>query len=378
MAYIETMDNDGIFNGDNGDVDDYIGVVGNNNTLNGGAGEDVLEVYGNDNRLNGGDDNDTLGASGNNNVLNGGPGEDTLVSVDGNNTLNGDADNDELFGMDGKDILNGGPGDDSLEGGGAADTFKFSFTLDQEPGEAKTFQFTDWLSEKYGKDFGDELPDFERGHHHHGHHHGWHHHHHQHGGCDDHQPQQWGLSQSFFSKNYSDWLREVVVPDLEAHLQAEGLTLDTNDNGRIGVRLNQHDPDGTPRIEGLTKDQLSAIFSDRDEVTLRHGHHGHDAWYSNSYTSPSSGGETKVASEDGFDTIHDFAWGEDMLELNGLAGLTLDDFTNLFKATETDTDNDGVFDDTTLALADDSWSVTLENVTGHTVTEFYTDAVLLS
>jgi len=29
-------------------------------------------------------------------------------------------------------------------------------------------------------------------------------------------------------------------------------------------------------------------------------------------------------------------------------------------------------------LADNSWGVTLENVTGHTVTEFYTDAVLLS
>jgi hypothetical protein len=61
-----------------------------------------------------------------------------------------------------------------------------------------------------------------------------------------------------------------------------------------------------------------------------------------------------------------------------LAGLTLDDFTTLFKATETDTNSDGVADNTTLALMDDSWGVTLQNVAGHTLSEFFTDAVFLS
>jgi hypothetical protein len=80
-------------------------------------------------------------------------------------------------------------------------------------------------------------------------------------------------------------------------LLAQGLELDANGNGKAGVRLKQHDPDGTPRVEGLTDEQLSAIFSDRDEVTLRHGHHGHDQWYSNTYTSSSSEDKTTVASE---------------------------------------------------------------------------------
>jgi len=370
MAFIETTDNGATYNGDDGDVDDYIGVIGNDNTLNGGAGEDTLEVAGNNNVLNGGDDNDTLGASGNDNVLNGGAGEDTLVSVDGNNnTLNGDADNDELFGSEGNDILNGGPGDDLLDGGGGADTFKFSFTLEQEPGEAKSFKFTDWLSEKYGKDFGDELPDFVRGHHHHGHHHHHHghHHHHKHGGCDDHQPQQWGLSQSFFSKNYSEWLREVVVADLVA----QGLDLDANGDGRIGVGLNQNDPDGTPRIEGLTDEQLSAIFSDRDEVTLRHGHHGHDKWYSNTYTSATSEGETTVASNDGFDTIFHFNFDEDKLEFSGLGSdFTLEQFMAVFQVAEVDAGGTATAD-MQLSLMDDSWSVTLLDVGTKTVEDFY-------
>jgi|GEM_PF-3913642 len=255
---------------------------------------------------------------------------DALIGIE---NVTGSAYDDDLTGDDSANILAGGTGDDTLKGEGGNDVFKYSFTLDETPGEPQKTLFTDWLSEKYGKDFGDELPDFERGHHHHGHHqhhHGKHHHHHgkndhhhgkndhhhshhhKHGGCDDHQPHEWGLSQSFFSKNYSEWLREVVVPDLEA----QGLAHDTNGNGRIDVGLNQRDPDGTPRIEGLSDEQLSAIFGERDEVTLRHHHHGHDRWYSNSYTSSSGEGETTVSSGDGFDTIVDFGNGEDKLQFN--------------------------------------------------------------
>jgi Ca2+-binding RTX toxin-like protein len=392
-------------------------------------------------------------------------GNDVLAANAAGITLDGGPGDDQLFSFIGDATLIGGPGDDLLFSLGTNDTASYLFTLNKEPGEAETFKFTDWLSEKYGKDFGDELPDFERGHdhhhhgkndhhhgkndhhhgkndhhhgkndhhhgkndhhhgkndhhhgkndhhhgkndhhhgkndhhhgkndhhhgkndHHHGkndHHHGKNdhhygksdHHHHKHDGCDDHQLQQWGLSQSFFSKNYSEWLREVVVPDLEAQLQAQGLTLDTNGDGRIDVSLNQKDPDGTPRIEGLSDGELSAIFGDRDEVALRHGHHGHDRWYSNSYTSSTGEGETTIASDDGFDTIVNFTFGEDKLEFKGLGSdFTLDQFTSVFEKTESDENGDNVLD-TVLGLADGTWGVTLLSESGHTLDEFYDTSV---
>jgi hypothetical protein len=358
---------------------DFIEITGNNNTLNGDGGDDLLSVLGNGNTVNGGDGADLLGAFGNNNVLNGGPGGDTLISLadSNNNALNGGAGDDSLIGMEGNDILNGGAGTDTLSGGDGRDVFQFSFDLEKTPGKAETHKFTDWLSEKYGKDFGDELPDFERGHHHHHHdhhgkhhhhgkhdhhHHGKHHHHHakhdhdyghhhhKHGGCDDH-PFQWGLSEKFFEKNYTEWLNNVVVADL----LAQGLVHDENGNGKIDVKLNAKDPDGTPRIEGLTDEQLAQIFGDRDEVTLRHNFHEHDRWYSNSYEAESGGGETTVSSEDGFDTILDFKVGEDRLEFGGLEGLSLAEFENLFSLERGDMS-------TTVKLADGSWGVTLQDV----------------
>ena len=395
---------DFIFNGDGenksgGDEPDYFQVTGNSNTLSGGAGNDSFEVSGNGNTLDGGEGDDSLGVAGNDNTLNGGPGNDLLAVLGDNNTLNGGVGDDQLIsygsntlnGNDGDDtliaeegnnVLNGGAGDDTLSGVDSSigtDVFQFSFTLDKAPAESQTSTFTDWLSEKYGKDFGDQLPDFQGGHdhhrhghhgrddhrhgkddehgkhgHHHHHHHYTHHgsHHHQHGDSHDHQPQHEGLSQSFFASNYMEWLREMVVPDL----QAQGLAHDENGNGKIDICLNAKDPGGTPHIEGLSDEQLAQIFGDRDEVTVRHGHHGHDLWYSNSYTSSSGDGETTVASTDGHDTILGFDPNVDQLEFDGLSGLTLDEFQSLFTL-DVDTANNV----TTLGLAgDDSWSVAFD------------------
>ena len=263
-----------------------------------------------------------------NDTLNGGTDDDEIQSFGDNSSLDGGAGNDLLLSFGADSTMVGGQGDDLLFAFGANNTASYSFTLSKEPGEAEPQKFTDWLSEKYGKDFGDELPDFEHGHHHHHHGHGKHHHHHgkhhhdhgkhhhhhakhdhhhghhhKHGGCDDHHSHEWGLSQSFFAKNYGEWIRDVVVADL----LAQGLDLDVNGDGEIGVRLNAKDADGTPWIEGLSDDQLSAIFGDRDEVTLRHHHHGHDASYSNSYVSSASEGEATVASSDGNDMIFGFS-----------------------------------------------------------------------
>lgn len=400
---------------------DSIGTSGNYMTLNGDGGTDTLSSQGNNNTLVGGSDDDFLLTlpPALNTIMEGGPGADQLLGFGENDTASyanasggvtvdlsvgmasddGDGGSDLLIGIEnvtgstfadsltgdsGSNVLEGGGGDDTLAGGGGSDTFNYSFTLEQTPGQANTLTFTDWLSAKYGKDFGDQLPDFDGGHdrhhHHHGehhrnddhgkHHHGKHHHdhgkhehdhhyshHHNHGGCDDHQPPQWGLSQEFFAKNYGQWLKEVVVADLVA----QGLVQDTNGNGKTDIDLNLKDPHGTPQIEGLSDDVLSAIFGDRDDVTLRHHHHGHEAWYSNSYTSSSGAGETTVASSDGDDTILDFSGSEDdVLQFNFTAAAdwadNVDDplgyLQSLFTVTADEVNNS-----TTIAAGD--FSVTL-------------------
>jgi hypothetical protein len=77
---------------------------------------------------------------------------------------------------------------------------------------------------------------------------------------------------------------------------------------------------------------------------------------------------------DGSDTIVDFVWGEDKLEFNGLAGLTLDEFTNLFKVSEGPVDGDGLLD-TTLALQVGGWEVNLLGISGHDLDDFYSDSL---
>ena len=78
---------------------------------------------------------------------------------------------------------------------------------------------------------------------------------------------------------------------------------------------------------------------------------------------------------DGFDTIVDFVWGEDKLEFNGLAGLTLDEFKGLFKVGEGVVGNPGV-QGTTLALIDGTWEVNLLGVSGHdNLDDFYYDSL---
>ena len=173
-----------------------------------------------------------------------------------------------------------------------------------------------------------------------------------------------------------EWLREVVVPDL----QDQGLAHDDNGNGKIDVSLNAKDPGGTPHIEGVADDVLSQMFGDRDEVTVHHGHHSHDLWYSNSYTSSSGGGETTVASADGHDTIldpisFDPTDGVHPLEFDGLSGLSLDEFQSLFTL-----DLDAATNVTTLGLAaDDSWSVAFTDLsdTALTLTDIYNDSVFV-
>ncbi|MEK6210709.1 MAG: calcium-binding protein [Pseudomonadota bacterium] len=381
-----TPDDDTIFGGPDeslvGTGDDFLFGGDGNDTLNGGDGTDLLLGEAGDDTLNGGDGSDFLLGEAGNDTLHGGADDDFLDGGLDNDTLFGDAGNDSLMGDAGDDTLVGGAGNDRLEGGTGADIFKFSFDLTPGSGGGETFRFTDWLSDKYGKEFGNELPDFSPKHHHHDHKHGkddkhhsknddhgkndkldnhgrddGHHSNRDHCGDNRHHAQD-GLTEKFFEKNYEVWLKEVVVADL----LEQGFMLDANGNGKIKIDINEDSRNGTPRIEGLTKDQLAELFGDRDSVILNDGGKAEKAWYSNSYTSP-GGGQDTVASTDGFDTIVGFDFAEDTLDFNGLgAGFTLADFTSLFKVSDVDTGGAVGADSTMLALADGTWGMTLQDV----------------
>ena len=338
---------------------DNLTALHDNVTLNGGAGDDNLySALGVDGAImDGGPGLDFLTGQGANDTASyasapagvtvdlyvpdfgiGAALEDGFGSLDGLiqiENVTGSAFADSLTGDDFANVLQGGGGDDMLAGEGGGDVFTYSFNLAQSPGggSSTTYKFTDWLSEKYGKDFGDALPDCdpsERDHHKHEKHskhdkhdkHDKHEKHSKHEGHDKHDGHHHKhgadssddcLTQGFFSKNYTEWLKAVVVTDLVA----QGLAEDVNGNGKIDVELNQNDPFGTPFIEGLSAEELAGVFSGRDGVTLEHGKHTHERFYSNEYTSGDGGDPVAtVTSDDGFDTIVDFGNGADKLKFN--------------------------------------------------------------
>lgn len=363
--------------------DDMLTAAHNNVTLYGGSGNDFLfsQEGADSTTMDGGSGDDVLAGGGTNDTASyandsagvvvdlssfsatdGTGGKDTLVGIE---NVTGSAFGDSLTGDDGANVLQGGAGNDTLAGGLGADVFKYSFDLTQG-GSGETFLFTDWLSDKYGKDFGDELPDFSPKHNSKG----------NHCGDDRHDAPDSGLTEKFFEQNYKEWLKEVVVPDL----LEQGFVLDKNGDGKIKIGINDDSRNGTPRIEGLTKHQFDEIFGDRDSVILNDHGHTEKAWYSNSFAS--GNGKDTVASTDGFDTIVDFKFGSDgdKLEFNGLgADFTVDQFTSMFKVSDVDTNGDHVADSTMLALADSTaadinWGVTVQGA-GHTEADFYGSSI---
>ena len=372
--------------------DDVLAANAANITLDGGLGDDQLFSFVGGATLIGGPGDDFLMSMGTNETASyagasagvaadfsasmaiddGDGGTDTLLGIE---NVTGSAFGDSLTGDDLANVFQGGAGNDTLTGNGGNDVFKYSFNLTQGGG-VETFRFTDWLSDKYGKDFGDELPDFSPKHHHHHHKHGKNDEHRGHDGhhskgdhCgDDRNHAQDGLTEKFFEKNYQEWVKEVVVADL----LEQGFVLDANGNGKIKIDINEDSRKGTPRIEGLTKDELAEMFGDRDSVILRDGHKAEKAFYSNSYTSP-GGGQDTVASTDGFDSIVRFAFGEDKLDFSGVTQQQFLDFFNVDFSQ--DRDGDSVAD-TFITIKDfTDWSVTLSGVSGHDLVEFANDSI---
>jgi Ca2+-binding RTX toxin-like protein len=90
----------------------------------------------------------------------------------------------------------------------------------------------------------------------------------------------------------------------------------------------------------------------------------------------------QLTSTDGRDVITDFVWGEDKLQLTLTDGqsfglvLTQEQFEELFRLKQIDTNDDDRADSTVLSLEDGNWAVTLVGVTGHTEADFFNEAVV--
>jgi hypothetical protein len=231
--------------------------------------------------------------------------DDSIYGMAGNDTLEGLAGADLLEGGDGDDMLDGGTGSDVLTGGLGADAFHAAFTV--TPPETSTF--SGWLAEQ---------------------------------GLD---PLADGASQSFFSKNYTAWLTSLVAEN--------ELGTDVDGDGLVSVDLNQNDATGTPQIEGMTDEELAALFGDRQSLDVQTGRTTHERWFSDTFTF----GETTIATDDGTDTITDFnaAQGDTL----HLAGVNQADFDAFFNVAETDVNADTVLDTVVTLDTDPTWSLTL-------------------
>jgi Ca2+-binding RTX toxin-like protein len=348
MAFIFSSADGQVIDGTDGT--DFLVAGHHNVTLNGGAGNDSLQstLVAADTTMDGGPGNDVLFGQGMNDTASyesaaagvtvdlgaqrafddGFGGVDVLNAIENvtgsswGDNLTGDGNGNALNGGAGDDTITGAAGNDTLVGGSGADVFGYSFTL--TPGEGETQYFTDFFAARGGQVVSGEVAN--------------------------------GTSQGQFSSLYTQWL-EMLIRD-------HGLgtaVLDLGQNSGIN---------GTPVIENMTGE-----FGERESFTWNSGSPKktvvHERWYSDSW---STGGEPTAASPDGLDTIVDFSWGTDQLQFDGLAGVTLDDFVGMFNAVQGDADGNGSTD-TVLSLADDSWSVTLLDVSGHSTTDFYNTSV---
>lgn len=256
-------------------------------------------------------------------------GDDILIGSEGDDTLYGGDGDDILFGLGGDDLLDGGAdmdilvgaeGDDTLTGGTENDLFQFAFEF-TEGGE--TTSFTDWLAAQ---------------------------------GL-----QTSGWTQSFFVTQYNAYLEHLVA--------TYDLGFDSNGDGKIDVSFHQNEEGAVPYIEGLSDEELSAMFSESEGVMVYTGKKTQERYYSESF---SIGDQIAVTSSDGLDTITDFSFEEgDRLEFVGLGSdFTLEQFMNFFRVENADRDGDGKLD-TVLGLESGDWSVTLAGVVADTEADVY-------
>lgn len=280
------------------------------NTLTGSAGDDVINgLQGNDilsggdgnDILNGGNDNDTLYGDAGNDELHGGSGDDSLFGGDGNDALKGDGGDDTLTGGDGNDVLNGG---------GGSDTFNFNFTVQSIAGPSSTFT-TWWQANGGGANVANgEVAD--------------------------------GTKQGDFSSAYSAWLNYLVTE--------YGLGADTNGDGKVDVSLNQNDPGGLPSIEGMTNDELDALFGSAESFSFQTGGSRNPVTHTRYYSDEFSLGNTlAITDSEGYDTIVQFHGDGANVDTLALNGITQSQAAALFRFETGDFNGDGVADDSRIS-----------------------------
>jgi Ca2+-binding RTX toxin-like protein len=225
--------------------------------------------------------------------------------------ITGTSADETLQGTEFDDSIDGMGGNDTLEGLAGADAFHYAFTVTL--GESSTF--SGWLAEKGLEPLADGT-----------------------------------TKQNVFSKQYTKWLSSLV--------KENDLGTDVDGNGKVSVDINQNDPDGTPIIEGMTPEELTALFGDRQSLDVKTGKKTHERWFSDSATL----GSDATTGDGGMDVISDFDAAEgDTLQMTGI---TLADFEATFTITETDVDADTVLDTVITLDTDASWSLTLAGVSG--------------
>ena len=244
---------------------------------------------------------------------------DTLHGLSGNDIINSGAGDDLLFGGEGddelhagsgEDTLHGGTGNDHLVGGGHSDTFVFDFNMLLGQLQTHTFGLTPQDFDTNGN----------------------------------------GVSQNefaHFQTAYRAWLA--------------GFGTDLNGDGVVNVNYNFNNANPLTGIEGLDPSAVGGAVS---SITIG----AQTRFWEQSIT---VGAATTVTSNDGHDTVAGYNADQDQLELRGLAGISLADFDRLFDFTEFDSNNDGTMDGTVFRLADESWSVTLNGLTGAHINYFY-------
>lgn len=249
-------------------------------------------------------------------------------------TLNATTLSDVVLGLEGQDVINGFAGDDTLIGGAGSDTLSggtgadlFVVAIAPAVVQGGASSFVGWLA-----DMGIAVPPAG------------------------------SITQGQFSSAYSGWLQHLVAT---FHLGT-----DVNGDGTIGVDINQNDPFGTPHIEGMTQQQLSAMFGTRAAVDVITGNHLTTRYFSDTF---SVGTTTQIVGSSGTDLVLDFNRAEgDKLAISGATAADL--AGTHWSLVQTDANGDAVLDTVIRSMDDPAFSVTL---LGHTGFDVAQDVVFL-
>jgi Ca2+-binding RTX toxin-like protein len=259
--------------------------------------------------INLGGGNNSFTGTGSDEHINGQGGDDTINGGAGNDFINGGTDNDSLLGGLGNDNLQGGSGSDTLNGGVGNDVIETASGTD-----VIAFHFV--------------------------------------------------LTEGAGHTEHFDYSGVVTQADLATQMTAflRQFGVDVNSDNVVSVYdIGQNG--GLPSIEGAQ----GLTFGDQVTISVKTGSNQHDRTI---YTSVTTEGEDQLSSPDGHDVVNDFTWGTDKLHFD--VSLTEAQFDHFFQLATADADTDGAVDDTVLALKDGTWSVTLLNVSGHSLHDFYT------